>query len=160
VLRQLGNVRPIRRPSSCLSNWPLTYGATQFKWLGPIRSAATLLEPIMNITKPLGSDEIEKSSEGEIRQNVHELMRGEAENDDAKMSADDLAALLHRMSDAATCEIENLINELQALRRQLQNAGNRIQRDIVEYAKLSQQVTQLTAIISGSVRKLPPAAHG
>jgi hypothetical protein len=113
----------------------------------------------MNITKPLASDEIEKSSEGEVRQNVHELMRGEAENDDAKMSTDDLAALLHGMSDAATREIEKLINELQAVRKQLQNAGNRIQRDIVEYAKLSQQVMQLTAIISDSVRKLPPAAH-
>jgi hypothetical protein len=113
----------------------------------------------MNVTKPLGSDEIERSSEGEIRRHVQELTRGQAESDDTKMSADDLATLLHRMSDAATREIENLINELQAVRKQLQNAGNRIQRDIVEYAKLSQQVLQLTAIISDSVRKLPPATH-
>ena len=112
----------------------------------------------MNITKPLGSDEIEKSSEVEVRRNIREA-RGQAESDDVKMSADDLAALLRRMSDASTREIESLISELQAVRKQLQNAGNRIQRDIAEYAALSQQVMQLTDIISDSVKKLPRGTH-
>ena len=109
----------------------------------------------MNVTNPLGSDEIEKSSEVEVRRNIRELARGQAEGDDVKTPADDLAALLRRMSDASTREIENLISELQAVRKQLQNAGNRIQRDIAEYAALSQQVMQLTDIISDSVKKLP-----
>jgi vacuolar-type H+-ATPase subunit I/STV1 len=51
--------------------------------------------------------------------------------------------------------IDNLISELQTLRRKLQTDGDRIQRDITEYAELSQQVMQLTTIISGSVKKLP-----
>jgi DNA repair exonuclease SbcCD ATPase subunit len=88
-----------------------------------------------------------------------EVARGQAESGDVKTSAEELAALLSRVSEAPTREIEKLINQLQRLRTQLQNAGNRIQRDIVEYAKLSQQVLQLTAIISDSVRKLPPATH-
>ena len=41
-------------------------------------------------------------------------------------------------------EIDNLISELQPLRRKLQTDGERIQRDIAEYAELSQQVMQLT----------------
>jgi hypothetical protein len=104
---------------------------------------------MMNVTNRLGSDQIEKSSDVEVRPDMRELAR----------SANDLAALLHRMSDASTCEIENLISELQAVRKQLQNAGNRIQRDIAEYATLSQQVMQLTDIISDSVKKLPRGTH-
>jgi hypothetical protein len=45
------------------------------------------------------------------------------------------------------------------LRNQLQNAGNRIQRDIAEYSELSQQIMQLTAVISDSVKKLPRGTH-
>ena len=52
-------------------------------------------------------------------------------------------------------EIDNLIGDLQTLRRKLQTDGERIQRDIAEYAELSQQVMQLTKIISDSVKKLP-----
>ena len=47
------------------------------------------------------------------------------------------------------------IGQLQLLRRKLNIDGNRIQREIVEYTELSQQVMQLTNIISESVKKLP-----
>jgi hypothetical protein len=55
-------------------------------------------------------------------------------------------------------EIANLISELQTLRKKLQTDGDRIQRDIAEHAELSQQVMQLTTIISDSVKKLPRAS--
>ena len=87
------------------------------------------------------------------------LARDQAESGDVKTSAEDLAALLHRLSDVSTHEIEKLIDALQALRNQLQNAGNRIQRDIAEYAELSQRIMQLTAIISDSVKNLPRGTH-
>jgi len=47
-------------------------------------------------------------------------------------------------------QIDNLIAELQELRKKLQTNSNRIQRDITEHAELNQQV-----IISESVKKLP-----
>jgi flagellar biosynthesis chaperone FliJ len=84
-----------------------------------------------------------------------EVARDQAERGDVKTSPKELAALLRRLSDAPIREIESLINQLQKLRTQLQNAGNCIQRDIAEYAELSQQVMQLTTIISDSVEKLP-----
>ena len=78
---------------------------------------------------------------------------------DVKTSAEELAALLSQVSEAPTREIEKLINQLQRLRTQLQNAGNRIQRDIAQYTELSQQTTLLTAIISDSVKKLPDGTY-
>ena len=110
----------------------------------------------MNITTALQAFEsIEKSSEVGVTRNIRELPRGQVERDDVKTSADDLAALLRRLSDSPTHEIEKLINALQALRKKLQNAGTRIQRDIAEYAELSEQVMQLTAIICDGVERLP-----
>src|SRR5262249_47212621 len=92
-------------------------------------------------------------------EHLSDVARGQAESGDVKASADELAALLRGVSEAPTREIENLINKLQNLRTQLQNAGNRIQRDIAQYTELSQQIMQLTAIISDSVKKLPDSTY-
>ena len=60
----------------------------------------------------------------------------------------------------ASCEIDNLIGELRLLREKLLADGNRVERDIVEYAALSQSVIEMTKIITESmqqVKKLPGA---
>jgi hypothetical protein len=114
----------------------------------------------MKITKPIGSAELKQSSEMDVRGNVHGLPRtGEpfrpVEASDDDLSANGLGTLLRRVSETSTREIENLIDELQGLRKKLQTDGTRIQRDIAEYAELSQQLMQLTSIIADSVKKLP-----
>ena len=76
---------------------------------------------------------------------------------DGETSAENLGNLLRQVSKTSMDEIDNLISELQTLRRKLQTDGDRIQRDITKYAELSQQVMQLTTIISDSVKKLPGA---
>ena len=77
------------------------------------------------------------------------------ESGDGERSAENLGSLLRQVSKTSMGEIDRLISELQTLRRKLQTDGERIQRDIAEYAELSQQVMQLTTIISDSVEKLP-----
>jgi hypothetical protein len=115
----------------------------------------------MNIARPLESAELEKALEVDIGANIHELARGsgavfrQGEASDAEISTDNLAGLLRRVAEASTREVDSLIGDLQALRRKLSTDGNRIQREIAEYTELSQQVMQLTNIISESVKKLP-----
>jgi flagellar biosynthesis chaperone FliJ len=82
-------------------------------------------------------------------------MDSQIESDNVKRSAEQLATLFRRVSEASNREIEKLVAQLQRLRAHLENAGNRIQGDIAQYTELSQQTTQLTAIISDSVNKLP-----
>jgi flagellar biosynthesis chaperone FliJ len=82
-------------------------------------------------------------------------MGSQIERDSVKRSAEELTASFRRVSAASIREIEKLVAQLQRLRTQLENAGNRIQEDIAQYTELSQQTTQLTAIISDSVNKLP-----
>jgi hypothetical protein len=79
------------------------------------------------------------------------------ESGDGQKSPENLANLLGQVSKTSTSEIDSLISDLQTLRRKLQTDGDRIQRDITDYAELSQQVMQLTTIISDSVKKLPRA---
>ena len=56
----------------------------------------------------------------------------------------------------STREVDSLIGDLQALRHKLNIDGNRIQREIAEYSEVSQQVMQLTHIISESVTPFGP----
>jgi hypothetical protein len=79
----------------------------------------------------------------------------QTEGSDGEMPGQHLGSLLRQVSKTSMGEIDSLISELQTLRRKLQTDGDRIQRDIAEYAELSQQVMQLTTIISDSVKKLP-----
>ena len=79
----------------------------------------------------------------------------QAESGDGEVSAENLSGLLRRVSKASISEIDSLISELQTLRRKLQIDGERIQSDIAKYTELSQQVMQLTSIITDSVKKLP-----
>jgi nicotinate-nucleotide pyrophosphorylase len=105
-----------------------------------------------------GSTELDHSLEKDIEVNIHALRRtgGDVhrpENGNGKMSGDNLGALLHRMSEESTREVETLIDELHELRNKLEIDAERIQSDMVKYAELSQGVMQLTAIISVNVKK-------
>ncbi len=71
------------------------------------------------------------------------------------MSGENLSDLLGRVSKTSSGEIDNLIGEFEGLRTRLRTDRDRIQREIEEYHALSQQVMQLTKIISEGVQKLP-----
>lgn len=109
------------------------------------------------MNRSIGSAEIDKSLAMEIGKNIHgaEAAVRQPEQGDHEISADNLAVLLRRVSEASTREVENLIGELQALRKKLHTDGNRIQRDVADYSELSQGVVQLTAIVSENVKRLP-----
>jgi hypothetical protein len=77
-----------------------------------------------------------------------------AESDEGQMSGENLSDLLGGVSKTSSGEIDNLIGEFEGLRRRLQTDRDRIQREIEEYNALSQQVMQLTKIISEDVQKL------
>jgi hypothetical protein len=73
-----------------------------------------------------------------------------AESNDGEKSGG-LGDLLDQVSKNSVGEVDGLIGELRQLRGKLQADGARIKRDIEQYEILSQQVMQLTKIISDSV---------
>ena len=118
----------------------------------------------MNAAKPRNFAEIDKPA-SEIEGNIRELVRRDTSafrqvETDSEMAANNLSTLLRRVSGNSAREIDNLIGELRTLRDKLQADSDRVERDIVEYAQLSQSVLALTKIIAEGVtqvKKVPDA---
>ena len=91
--------------------------------------------------------------EGEIREfvrrDVSTLRR--APEAESEAVANNIGTLLQRVAGSSLQEIDRLIIELQTLRELLQSEGVRVQREIAEYAHLSQSAMQSTKIIAESL---------
>jgi hypothetical protein len=70
---------------------------------------------------------------------------------DGDVVANNLGFLLQRVSLNSVQEIDRLIDDLKVLSAQLQHESARIQREIGEYATLSQAAMQSTKIIADSL---------
>jgi hypothetical protein len=111
----------------------------------------------MTTSEPFDSDKYKKTLQLDEEPILRLPSPRIAENNDGEKSAGSLSDLLGQVSKNSKDEIDGLIGELQQLRRKLQTDGDRIRREIEDYHALSQQVMQLTSIISDSVAKLPTA---
>ncbi len=60
----------------------------------------------------------------------------------------EMASLMSRMSGQSVGEIDHLVQGLKGLRQKLVDEGDRLQREVGEYAAFSQSVTELTKIVS------------
>jgi len=107
----------------------------------------------------------DKPAEPELEGNIRTVVWDSAaarkavvEGEDDQMSAGDLAASLRQVSKESIDEIDHLIAELQTLRKKLKTDGDRIERDIMQHAALSEQATKLTKIVFEGVKQLPTRA--
>jgi hypothetical protein len=116
----------------------------------------------MKSVKSNGSAEIKSSSEMDIEGDIHLLVSSndtlrQVENGDVEVSASTIDTILHKVREASTREIEELIDDLQQLHKKLNSDGCRIQHDVEYYAELNQLVMQLTKIVGDNVKNLPTA---
>jgi len=100
--------------------------------------------------------------EGEIRElvrrDVAQLRKAQPEAG-TEYGVGNLNALIQRVSGTSVLEIEKLISELQTLRDYLQTEGQRVQREISEYAHMSQAATKSTKIIAESLAQWKQGAE-
>src|SRR5882757_9332069 len=120
----------------------------------------------MSLIKSREPAELEKSAEVEVEGEIRDFVRRDVATlrrqpeSDSEMVASNITSLLQRVAGTSVQEIDNLIGELQTLRERLHSEGVRVQREIVEYATLSQAAMQSTKIISESLthwKKVPDA---
>jgi hypothetical protein len=100
--------------------------------------------------------------EGEIRDFVRRDgsgFRREPESD-SELVANNITSLLQRVAGTSVQEIDRLINELQTLRALLNEEGARVQREIAEFAHLSQSAMQSTKIIAESLGQWKQHGNG
>ena len=103
-----------------------------------------------------GLDRIGAEVEGGIRElvsrDVAEPRRQIANHgNDSESVINNLGLLLQRVSLNSVNEIDVLISELKVLREQLQHDGERMAREIVGYASLSQAAMQSTKILTDNL---------
>ena len=120
----------------------------------------------MTLFKSRDTSELETSVETEVEGEIREFVRRDvatlrrhAEND-SEIVASNINSLLQRVAGTSIQEIDKLIAELQTLRDRLTTEAARVQREIVEYATLSQAAMQSTKIIAESIsswKKVPDA---
>jgi adenylosuccinate synthase len=103
-------------------------------------------------------DQTVEEVKGEIRE-VGTNSGRQPENE-SELVANNLNTLLQRVTGTSVQEIDKLITELQMLRDTLQSEAARVQREIVDYASLSQAALQSTKTIAESLtqwKKVPDA---
>jgi methyl-accepting chemotaxis protein len=88
------------------------------------------------------------------RPKFEEPLRRAAESNEDQMPTENLSELLGRVSENSTSQIDDLVGDFGLLREKLRTDGERIQREVEEYRTLSQQVMQLTKVISDSMEKV------
>jgi len=91
-------------------------------------------------------EELDKLAEveGEIRDFVRQR---EEEGVESQYVANKLAALINRVTGNSIQEIDSVTADLEALRGKLQDQGQHVQRQIADYATLSQSAMQSTKIM-------------
>jgi hypothetical protein len=80
-------------------------------------------------------------------------------NASQELGIDDVGSLIQKIKVTSTAEFEKLIGELQQARSYLEFEGERIQREAVDYAELSQAASSSLKVISESVAEWRKAGH-
>ena len=119
----------------------------------------------MSVSRPDRLAEVDEAAtnvnavEGEIREFVRRdisiFRRQRPETDEP---ADNIAALIQRVSGQSMAEIDRVIGELAQVRDMLHNEGDRVQREIAGYAALSQAAMTSMRIIGDSLTQWRPNA--
>jgi hypothetical protein len=120
----------------------------------------------MSVTRPDRLGDIDQAAahaavqevEGEIREFVRRdvsIFRRQRP-DSGEAAADNINALIQRVSGQSVGEIERVIGELTQVRDLLRNEGDRVQREIAGYAALSQAAMTSMKIIAESLAQWRP----
>ena len=119
----------------------------------------------MNITepsKPTDQSQPVEESEGQIRETIRidaALAREPQAEGGGEIGAGSANALLRQIAGTTFKDIERLIDELHALRGHLQREGQRVQREIVKYAQLSQAAMKSAKVIAEGMTQLQSSAE-
>ena len=90
--------------------------------------------------------------EGEVPKFVRREVAVRANDDE--VLAHNVGSLLQRVSVNSVQEIDRLIGDLRGLKQRLEHEGERIQREIGEYASMSQAAMHSTRVIAESLTHL------
>jgi hypothetical protein len=115
-------------------------------------------------TKGLGMGQVDKqepaSDVGELVQRAGaQLRRHQPDIGRPPEEGRSFNSIIERISGTSVMEIEGLIGDLRRFRAYLLNESQRVQREITEYAQMSQAAAKSTKIIAESLARLKVMAE-
>ena len=112
----------------------------------------------MSVIRRLG--EIEQATnrgfEGEIREFVRRDAARNAPHAGQNTGVENATNLIDRVAGATTEEIDRLIAELQSMREMLHREGERVRRELTNYAGLSQSAMHSMKVIADTLAQFKP----
>ena len=96
-----------------------------------------------------GEQGLEDELRDSVRSEVATLRR--VSDSESEVVAKSLGTMLDRAAGSSLQEIDRLVSELQSIRDLLETEGERVQRELADYAHLSQSSLQSTKIIAESL---------
>jgi hypothetical protein len=114
---------------------------------------------VMTVVKAREPADLDKPTESAVEGDIREFVRGDVTTlrrtpeAESEAVATNIGTLLQRVAGSSVQEIDRLMTELRTLRELLESEGVRVQREIAEYAHLSQSAMQSTKIITESLTK-------
>jgi hypothetical protein len=104
--------------------------------------------------------EHDQPPETEVEGEIRELVRRDVVTDtrqpenENEMAASSINSMLQRATATSTQEIDTLITEMETLRDTLHSEATRVQREVFQYATLTQEALQSSKIIAESLTQL------
>jgi hypothetical protein len=113
---------------------------------------AEILEAAEDQTEDVGpAEQVEAAIRDFIRQDVTHVRRMPAAPDGPTEVVASVNSLVQRVAGASLREMQNVIWELESLRDFLQSEGERVQREISNYAQLTQAAMSSTRTIADNM---------
>jgi hypothetical protein len=114
--------------------------------------------------KPEKNGDIDQTMAAELEGEVREFIRRDVSfwrrprTDASSEAAENVNSVIQRVSSVSIEEIDRVINELENVRDILRDEGDRVQREITNYANLSQAAMSSMKIIGDSLAQWRPTA--
>jgi hypothetical protein len=92
--------------------------------------------------------------EGEIREFVRRdvsVFRRQRQDSSGDAAVENISSLIQRVSASSVAEIDRVVNELNTVREMLRTEGERVQREITNYASLSQAAMSSMKVMTDSL---------
>ena len=93
--------------------------------------------------------------EGEIREfvrrDVSVFRRQRQDSSSGDAAVENISSLIQRVSASSVAEIDRVVNELNTVREMLRTDGERVQREITNYASLSQAAMSSMKVMTDSL---------
>jgi len=124
----------------------------------------SFIQPQLHTTEAEETDDAGVAAVNQVEAEIREFVRRDgrhlrrAQDTAGEIFATNVNSLVQRVAGSSLREIDNLIHELTTLRETLQSEGERVQRELTNYAHLSQSAMESIKVNAEAMLQLRAAS--